>query len=199
MEWKYLIYGTAGYLSGSILFGYLIAKYMYHVDIVAVSDDGNPGTANAFKYAGVGAGVFSLILELGKGFVPVYFAAQNVNVESVEFAFVIIAPVLGHAYPFGHMKYGGKAIAVAFGVLLGLIPDFRPVLTLAFCYILFSVVIKIYPHLFRSIAAFLCFGIMLQMHYGSCALTLAGFGISAVVIIKHLKTYHDEKLRIKIL
>lgn len=42
-----MIYGIffifAGYLSGSILFAYLIPKYFYHIDICRLSDDQNPG------------------------------------------------------------------------------------------------------------------------------------------------------------
>ena len=48
----YLFWCTAGYLSGSVLYAYLIPKQFCHVDIRTLSDDGNPGTANAFKYAG---------------------------------------------------------------------------------------------------------------------------------------------------
>ena len=48
----YLFWCAAGYLSGSVLYAYLIPKQFCHVDIRTLSDDGNPGTANAFKYAG---------------------------------------------------------------------------------------------------------------------------------------------------
>ena len=42
----------AGYLSGSILFAYLIPKYFYHIDICRLSDDQNPGAFNAFAHTG---------------------------------------------------------------------------------------------------------------------------------------------------
>ena len=115
-----------GYCFGSVLYGY----------------DGNPGTYNAFRYGGFICGISVLIAELLKGFIPVFFSAKYIGRESVLFAFVMAAPVMGHAFSVYYfymkfrMKYinrgknmprvfadgntGGKAIAVSFGVMLGL-------------------------------------------------------------------------------
>ena len=49
-EWCYII---GGYLSGSILYSYLLPKALKGIDITAESPDGNPGTANAFTCAGI--------------------------------------------------------------------------------------------------------------------------------------------------
>ena len=73
------------------------------------------------------------------------------------FALVLAAPVIGHAFPLFHPRMGGKAIAVSFGCLLGLYPDLRPVLTLAAFYLIFSLLLVIDPHLFRSMITYLCF------------------------------------------
>lgn len=48
-----------GYLSGSVMYGYVLPKVCKHIDIRELSDDGNPGTANAFKYAGVPIGIMA--------------------------------------------------------------------------------------------------------------------------------------------
>lgn len=73
-----MIYGIffifAGYLSGSILFAYLIPKYFYHIDICRLSDDQNPGAFNAFAHTGIKTGTLILLLELAKGFFPVHIA-----------------------------------------------------------------------------------------------------------------------------
>ena len=73
-----MIYGIffifAGYLSGSILFAYLIPKYFYHIDICRLSDDQNPGAFNAFTHTGIRTGTLILLLELAKGFFPVHIA-----------------------------------------------------------------------------------------------------------------------------
>ena len=49
-------YALGGYLLGGIFFSSILAKVICGVDIEACSRDGNPGTANAMQYAGVGTG-----------------------------------------------------------------------------------------------------------------------------------------------
>lgn len=115
------------------------------------------------------------------------------------FGFVLAAPVLGHAFPFWNPKMGGKSIAVSFGVLLGLIPYWSPVLTLAVCYLMFSLVIVIRPHLFRSIVTFAIFFGMVVVKRMPLGI-VAGAGIlSCTVIWKHLIKYQNERLEISFL
>ena len=46
-----------GLLCGSILFGRALPKWIKGIDVTEVSNDHNPGTANAMKYAGVPVGI----------------------------------------------------------------------------------------------------------------------------------------------
>ena len=108
---------VAGYLLGSIMFCRWIPKLVLHKDVCALSDDHNPGAANVFQHCGVPAGLLCLFFDLSKGFLPVYLAAHTVGIEPMQFAAVMMAPVLGHATaPFDHFS-GGKCIATAFGAL----------------------------------------------------------------------------------
>ena len=65
-----LFFILVGYLSGSILYAYLLPKYICHIDIMKDSDDHNPGTFNAFALAGTQVGILVIALELLKGFLP---------------------------------------------------------------------------------------------------------------------------------
>lgn len=49
---SYLGFVIGGYLLGSILFAYVLPKLTRHIDIREMSEDGNPGTYNAFRYGG---------------------------------------------------------------------------------------------------------------------------------------------------
>ena len=93
-----MIYGIffifAGYLSGSILFAYLIPKYFYHIDICRLSDDQNPGAFNAFAHTGIKTGTLILLLELAKGFFPVHIALHVLSPTDPLFALVLAAPVM---------------------------------------------------------------------------------------------------------
>lgn len=193
---NHLFFVFWGYLSGSVLYAYLLPKYMKKIDVTKESADGNPGAANAFLHGGPLLGSVALILELLKGYLPVHLALRVLNPEEWWFGLVLAAPVLGHAFPFWNLKLGGKSIAVSFGVLLGLIPDWQPVLLLAAWYLLFSLVIVIRPHFFRSVFTFLmfCAGMIWQR---TASGILLGSGIlSGVVIWKHLVRYQKERLEI---
>lgn len=215
---KYLLYTIMGYLSGSVLYASLVPKYFHHVDIRAVSDDGNPGTANVFKYVGFGAGCLVICMELLKAFVPVFVAAHRVDVARLPFAFIMAAPVLGHAFPFLYLmeclihsgscqtqfadrlteQKGGKAIAASFGVVLALFPELYPFSALAFFYILFSTVIVVKPHLFRSILTFFLFSLTVFFKVSFVSVRLGCFLISVITIYKHVICYHQEHLEVKL-
>ncbi len=150
----YLYLGLLGYLSGSIRFAYLLPLWFKKIDITELSEDGNPGAYNAFKYAGVPIGILVIILELAKGFIPLRLAYMFLDPNDIRFALVIIAPILGHSYPLGNFLKGGKAIAVTFGVFLGLYPELTPLTYLVVMYLLTSLVIVINPHWVRSVICF---------------------------------------------
>ena len=78
-----------GYCFGSVLYGYEIPRIVKKINICELSDDGNPGTYNAFRYGGFICGISVLIAELLKGFIPVFFSAKYIGRESVLFAFVM--------------------------------------------------------------------------------------------------------------
>lgn len=199
MTGQYFFYILGGYLSGSVLYGYFLPKYVKKMDITKESPDQNPGVANAFIYAGAPIWLCALVLELLKGYLPVHVAMQMLDQRNLMFGFVLAAPVLGHAFPFWNPKMGGKSIAVSFGVLLGLIPYWSPVLTLAVCYLMFSLVIVIRPHLFRSIITFAIFFGMVVVKRMPLGI-VAGAGIlSCTVIWKHLIKYQNERLEISFL
>ena len=165
---------VAGYLLGSIMFCRWIPKLVLHKDVCALSDDHNPGAANVFQHCGVPAGLLCLFFDLSKGFLPVRLAAHTVGIEPMQFAAVMMAPVLGHATaPFDHFS-GGKCIATAF---------------LAVPYIFFSVVWVIKPNRVRSIVAFAVFAAAACTYYTVTGLRSVGMGcglIAGVAIVRHL-------------
>lgn len=114
-----LIWSLVGYLSGSIPFPYLLAKYLARQDIRQVGD-GNPGGSNAWKAGGWPVGLLAIALDIFKGFLPVALARQA-GLAGWELIPVCLAPILGHATsPFLGFR-GGKALGVAGGAWAALI------------------------------------------------------------------------------
>ena len=116
---EFIIWIAIGFISGSVPWALLIGKRLVGKDIRSVGD-GNPGVANSWKLGGWPLGVLSLVLELGKSFVPVYLAIRFLGqpsgaISQVGLAFVALAPVLGHGWsPFLKFR-GGKALATTWG------------------------------------------------------------------------------------
>ena len=64
--------------------------------------------------------------------------------------------MIGHILPVFSKFKGGKAIAVTFGSLAGMWPNWTTVLTLCFFFILFMTLIKITPHCYCTIITYCC-------------------------------------------
>ena len=194
----YSFWIVAGYLSGSVLYGYLLPLRLKRIDVTRVSDDGNPGTFNAFKHAGFGVGCLVLLCELLKSLVPVFLAARAVDPLRLPFALVMAAPVAGHAYSIFYRGKGGKAIAASFGVTLALFPELYPFAALAFFYIFFSTVVIIRPHLYRSVVTFICFTAAVCAAVPARALRLGCAMISCITISKHVMGRGQEEFSVQV-
>lgn len=196
---NYLFFTVLGFLSGSTLFAYWIPRLLKGTDICVLPSDHNPGVANAYIYGGFWLGTLSLICELGKGFLPVFLSQQFTDTASLLFVPVMAAPVVGHAFPFFRKGMGGKAIAVSFGVVLGLFPEMRPAFYLIVFFIFFSVIVVIRPHSFRSVVTFGLFALLVFLQVDVISIQIGCFVIAAVVILKHLMKYQGEPLHIHLL
>ena len=103
MEFAFWI--LVGFLSGSIPWSVLVGKFLAGLDVRSVGD-GNPGSANVWKGSGSAFGVLALILDITKGFVPVYVGFRYLSPEGslggqLALSLVAFAPILGHAFsPF---------------------------------------------------------------------------------------------------
>jgi len=193
----YLFFIVAGFLSGSILYSYLIAKHFCGVDITEVSDDKNPGAANVIKYAGLKYGIPAIILDVLKGFIPIYFASKNLDISSWYFIPVLAAPVLGHATAPLFSWHGGKAIASSFGCLLGLLPDSYIVFVLALLLIFFTFFVIIRPNSLRCIIAYTLFSLFCFRYCPTPGVRYGCILIAIIVIVKHLKGYEHTKATIQ--
>lgn len=185
-----IIFIFGGFLFGSVLFSKIFFKITTNKDICTESVDHNPGAYNVFTSCGVTVGIMALLCDMLKGFLPVFIARRYVGTESLLFAFVMLAPVLGHAIGvFDHFQ-GGKCIATAFGVQIAMIANNWSVLLLAGLYILFSTLIPVRTHRVRSIVTFALFGIVssgASVIFGQYSAALGNLLISVTVIGKHLK------------
>ena len=193
-EWALsLIFTAVGYVAGSFLSAIALPQWFLHKDVTQNTKDGNPGTANAFLQGGPVCGTAVLLCDLLKGALPVWLCAKVLNPLSLWFVPVLVAPVFGHAHSCLFRGRGGKCIAVSFGVLLGLLPLWRPLALLAVFYILFSTLIKVPDRARRTILSFACWtvSVVLFVRAGSIACSCAG--ITAIVVRRHLTAQRQKQ------
>lgn len=183
---EFIFFGLLGYLAGGIMFGYLIPRLLKGIDVRALSDDGNPGTFNAFICGGIFCGILVLLGDLLKGFLPVYLVGRQLDIRNLGFALVMAAPVLGHAFPIcGGREKGGKAIAVSFGVLMGLYPQMEGLWLLVFWYLFFSLIITLNSHRVRTQVTYICWLISSLIFRPIASVALGNVLIAGIVIDKH--------------
>jgi glycerol-3-phosphate acyltransferase PlsY len=108
---------VAAFLIGSIPFGYLIGRFFYKTDL-RQSGSGNIGAMNALRTLGRTGAVAVLVLDAGKGFLPV---ALLMHAGHLPLAAIAAAgTVLGHCFsPWLGWK-GGKGVATSFGAIFAL-------------------------------------------------------------------------------
>jgi len=136
MLWLFI---PLAFLLGSIPFGLLLGK-VRGIDI-REHGSGNIGSTNVFRTLGKKSGIICLILDILKGFFPVFLARQFVPDDTGGHTIEVLtalASILGHNYsPWIGFK-GGKGIATSGGAILALMPAAVVILIIIFVIFTFT-------------------------------------------------------------
>ena len=111
----YIFCFVTAYLAGTVNFAWLTARKK-GFDI-RTRGSGNPGTTNAGRTMGLGAGATVLIGDVIKS-AAVVFSASFLFPGSPAIGIATVGCVMGHMYPFYLDFKGGKGIAVLLGSVL---------------------------------------------------------------------------------
>ena len=106
------------YLLGSVSTAIIICKLMNLPDPRTVGSN-NPGATNVLRHGGKKAAAITLLGDALKGLIPVLIG-QALGLDYTALVLIGIAAFLGHLYPMYYGFKGGKGVATAIGVFLGL-------------------------------------------------------------------------------
>lgn len=173
-----IILVTAAYLLGSIPTGLLLAKAA-GVDIRS-SGSGNIGATNAYRTLGRTVGILTLAGDCLKGLAPVLLA-KYLHLPDLWVAAIGLAAFLGHVYTVFLCFKGGKGVATALGVFLGV----SPLAVLGTLLIFVAIVWKWRYISLGSILAALAMPGFVAVFDPRPAIVLMTLAISALVIWKH--------------
>ena len=110
-----------GYLIGSLSFAVIVSRVM-GLDDPRTFGSKNPGATNVLRSGSKGAAIATLLLDAAKGWLPVMLVkwfGQPYGLGEGTMALVGLAAFIGHLYPVFFKFVGGKGVATALGVLMG--------------------------------------------------------------------------------
>ena len=180
--WPHLIIiAIASFLIGAIPFGLLISKGIARIDITQ-RGSGNIGATNVARELGLKWGLLTLLLDLLKGFIPVYIFNHWFRSGPEASIFIIcVSTLLGHQFsPFLGFR-GGKGVATALGVFLAL----SPILVIP-ALLLFIITVSITDYIsLGSMVAACSMPFILILSDNSAGQVSASLAMAALICIRH--------------
>ena len=125
------------YLVGAVPTSYLAGRIFRGIDL-RKHGSGNLGATNLYRTLGWKYAVPVGLLDIAKGVVPVVLFAPQVSTSQRVAAALGVAAVVGHVYSVFVRFRGGKGVATAAGVMLGLAPLAIAVLLLVWALVVFG-------------------------------------------------------------
>ena len=125
-----LLWTLFGFALGALPFSVWVGKLLLGQDIRQFGDK-NPGATNVLRAGGVPPFVLALMLDIAKGALPLGLAVHIFGISGWAILPISLGPPLGHTFsPFLNWR-GGKAIAAAFGVWIGITIWTMPLISLS--------------------------------------------------------------------
>lgn len=163
------------YTVGSIPFGLIISIIMNKED-PRLTGSKNIGATNIARTSGWKLGLLTLISDISKSYIPIYFTMINHNEYLNE---VMLFLILGHLFPIWLKFKGGKGVAVFIGALLA----YNPLNALVFLisWLIFALIFK-YSSLSAILATFINLILIISMDQNYLIFIV----ISALIVFKHI-------------
>ncbi len=178
-----LLFAIAAYLLGSVSFAIVVSK-LFRLADPRTFGSGNPGATNVLRTGNKAAAALTLLGDCVKGVIPVALAVyydESLGLGNAGVGLVSFAVFAGHLWPVFFRFKGGKGVATALGVLLGL----NPVLGVA---TLITWVVIAYAFKYSSLAALIS-AVFAPFYYtllfGPDAKGFAVLVMSALLIWRH--------------
>jgi len=179
-----VLWPLASYFMGAIPTSYLLSRLFAGIDL-RQHGSGNLGATNLYRVLGWKYAVPAAVVDIAKGAIPVLLFAPQVS-HSQLFALACgVAAILGHVFSVFVGFKGGKGVATAAGVMLGLAP-----LALAVSAVIWALLVRLTGYVSVgsiAAAAALPLAVYLLEDSTSPALLWIAASIAAGVILLHRK------------
>ena len=181
-----LISAAAGYLLGSIPFGYLLVRIFRGAD-VRTTGSGNIGATNVARTSPA-LGLLTLLFDVLKGGAAVGLALTMFSDNRTVAFLAAFAAISGHVFPVWLHFRGGKGVATGLGSFLLLTP--KAILLAMAVFVAMAAVYRYVSLASVAAAASLpIFAFLLREGRSSAQIALISLG-SALIILKHRQNIH---------
>lgn len=119
-----LLFIVTAYLIGSVSFAVVVSR-AFGLSDPRTYGSKNPGATNVLRSGNKGAAILTLVGDCAKGWLAVWLALHfgpQSGLTDTGIALTALAVFLGHLWPLFFRFVGGKGVATALGVLLGVNP-----------------------------------------------------------------------------
>ncbi|MEN8259287.1 MAG: glycerol-3-phosphate 1-O-acyltransferase PlsY [Pseudomonadota bacterium] len=182
--WGWLLVPLA-YVLGSLSSAIIVCRVMNLPD-PREQGSKNPGATNVLRFGGKKAAAITLLGDLMKGLLPVLLAIA-VGGGPMLLACVGLAAFAGHLYPIFFGFRGGKGVATAFGVFLGI--SWQVGLALLVTWLTMARIFHISS--LSALTAALLAPVYVWWLNGAPELIAASLVVSAVLIWRHKSNIQD--------
>jgi acyl phosphate:glycerol-3-phosphate acyltransferase len=176
-----LISAVAGYLLGSIPFGYLLVRTFRGAD-VRTTGSGNIGATNVARTSPA-LGLLTLVFDVLKGIAAVGLALTMFPGNRTAAFVAALAAISGHVFPVWLRFRGGKGVATGVGSFLLLTPK-SILLAIAVFVAMMAMFRYVSLASVTAAAALPVFALLLHEGPSSAQIVLIATG-SALIILKH--------------
>lgn len=179
------------YLLGSLDFGIIVSKYLYHDDVRG-HGSGNAGTTNILRTFGKKAAALALAGDMGKGVLATLLGRALLGaLAGPQYGLygayaAAIAAVCGHLWPVWFGFKGGKGVATAAGAILAT----QPIVVAALAVVFFALAFTTRIVSLSSIAVAVLYPVFTALwcwhiQYDVWFPTVCAAGMGALVIWMH--------------
>lgn len=181
-----ILFPLLGYLSGSLPFSIWITRFVKNVD-VRDAGSGHATTTNTIRQAGFGWGALVLLLDIAKGFLPVFLAVKFSG-ELWVIALTATLAVAGHCWTIFAGFRGGMGLATTGGALLAINP-----LAFLICFATLLTLVLVIRHSARaSVFAGIAISPVLWLFNIRDAAFWVAIGAGAVIAIRFLIDWNRQ-------
>lgn len=123
------------YFFGAIPSGVWIGKIFKNIDVRDYGSK-NSGATNSYRVLGAKLGIAVLIIDVLKGYIPLYIASKF-NLKYNDLVILGLVAILAHTFSCFISFKGGKGVATSLGVFLFLAPVITLILLVIFILVVY--------------------------------------------------------------